>query len=537
MHEELKLEGSIPVLDDEAIEKLLRADLQQTLRNQEQAAAQAQEGLNYQRSDGTVVHAESAEAAIRMCPVLGKMALEDPEKVDALLMLAEIADEDFDFSDEPNEQFIEESHKEPVAAVRPAVSTETQTHTVENVRRQVIAVKEFTPQAQADQVVQQVREEIDMVHRQATIVEQIDTAIATPVATMSVDAPPLQRVVEGGNRNESPATLSENALRPIHQAVAVVVDMSTELSQPTDSTPVIHTEKVNQKDTREGHAYRPAIEPEPSLLASAKQIESHSSVPIVTSLQAMQPRPIPQPAEAVPTEPEPAMGTIVEANEPNTGLNIEPTPIAEVDIVTESPSKQASQIVRTETVQSPQTFHEGEGPREVVTQSQEILERIETAPLEVVLADVGRFMSQETAFETGENTIEAAQKVEEFQAVVQDIESFLHKITSEIVDGTGNDSIDNMQLHDPAVKQELTDQVIRLFRTLGYEQPDAHIRQLLDSYDTIFLMQSLENMCQMANGSKKLGRILSDSSYRQTRISQQITAYIKQLLSQQLLQS
>lgn len=48
------------------------------------------QGMDYVRRDGTVEHAASREEALRLCPVLGQMALRDPEAANLFLDLAEM---------------------------------------------------------------------------------------------------------------------------------------------------------------------------------------------------------------------------------------------------------------------------------------------------------------------------------------------------------------------------------------------------------------------------------------------------------------
>lgn len=53
-------------------------------------AEAATHGYEYRRQDGTVEHAPNREAAIRLCPVLGEMAMNDPEAANLLLDMASI---------------------------------------------------------------------------------------------------------------------------------------------------------------------------------------------------------------------------------------------------------------------------------------------------------------------------------------------------------------------------------------------------------------------------------------------------------------
>lgn len=531
MQEELKHEGPVPVLDDEVIEKLLQADLRQTLRNEEQAAAQAQEGLSYQRSDGTVMHAENAETAIRLCPVLGKMALEDPEKANALLMLAEIDDEDFDFFDEPPEQYVEKVRKEnePVAAIRPVADIESQVHAVEEARHPASVAQELTPDIQADQVVQKMRQEIELNNQQTAIIEQTDSIVPAseePVAPQPAEAQPVdQQITDEGEMVESLATIASDETQPIREATSKV-GIPKGLSRSEDITPnaasVAHPEKINHKNI-----FHEQVD-QPQLVSTlrVKQIDKHSVAPVAVPRQDD----IKVKVEIQQAE----VSNVAEVGTKSVSPIAESVIVAQIDTVPDVTSEQDNSPISAELSQVLPALYES--PDQAVTRPQEIVERIETAQLDDILADVGRFVSLETTFETDENTIEAAVKVEEVQAVIQDIELLLNKIDNEIIDSTEKDLIDSL-LQDPAIKQELVEKVMHLFRTLGYEQPDAQVRQLLDSYDTIFLKQSLENMCQMANGSKKLGRMFADGSDRQVRVSQYLATYIKQLMSQQLLQT
>lgn len=523
MHEELKLEPTIPFLDEEKF-KLLQADLQASLYSQEQTLAQTQHSLRHEFSDGRVVYAESARDAIRLCPVLGKLAVEDPEKVDALLMLAEICDDDLDFLDEPPEPHIAESYKEPAVADGPIAEVEAQV--AEEIRGDVPVQRALATELQASLAEQQIRNETYLVHRRAAIIEQADSIVvvpAIPIVPKAADIKPIVLEISKENKvAESLTTAVRDEPEIAHEAV-VKVEKPRELSQPEDSVSDdvlgAHYEKVNHKIIPELYVDQPQSAP-------ISRIDYHSIAPVVAPQQAN--------VEVRVVTPQVDANTIAETDNESVSPIVESVTVAKIDTLPDAANEQDSLPSSAELSQVLPTFFEN--PDAAVSRPQEIVERIETAQLDDILADVGRFVSQETTFETDENTIEAAVKAEEVQAAIQDIELLLNKIDSEIIDSTEKDLIDSL-LQDPAIKQELVEKVMHLFRTLGYEQPDAQVRQLLDSYDTIFLKQSLENMCQMANGSKKLGRMFADGSDRQVRVSQYLATYIKQLISQQLLQT
>lgn len=56
----------------------------------DEAASVGDDGYEYTRQDGTVEHAATAEEAIKLCPVLGKLAINDPESANLLLEMSSL---------------------------------------------------------------------------------------------------------------------------------------------------------------------------------------------------------------------------------------------------------------------------------------------------------------------------------------------------------------------------------------------------------------------------------------------------------------
>lgn len=534
MHEELKLEGSVSILDDEAVEKLLQADMQARVRSQEQAATPMQGRLSHELQDGTIVYADNPEEVYRLCPVIGKMALEDPEKANALLMLAEIDNDDFDFFDEPHEQRMDESHEEPMAIARPTAEVEVQARVAEETSPHAPVITELSTQAQVDLVAQQAREEVELVHRKVVTTEQVDSTPASPVvppAPMSVDERPAAlAIVDGSKLIEAPATTPNDGAQPIPEKIAIAAE-SDDLVQPIDIAPIASYEEVDKGAV----VGRPTDQTEPAL--PVKQADEHQIVtPVIVHPQHNEVE-VEKPMHQVEAlhDVKPEANNIARADKGSVTLATEAITVAQIDAAPKDPGRQEKPALDGEIPLTQQIFEKNLVTD--VSRPQEIMDRIETSPLNEVLADVGRFVSQEMILETDGNTITAAIEIEEVNSAMQDIQLLLDKIDHELIDGSSAEtSLDSLLLQDPMIKQELAEKVVKLFQVLGYEQSDERVRQLLDSYDTVFLKRSLENMCRLANGPRQ-SRTLMSGNDRHGRISQQLTAYIRQLLSRQLLQN
>lgn len=93
----------------EAIEPTRQAAVE-TVLNPPAEPERARQGLEYTRRDGTVEYAANREEAIKLCPVLGKLAMNDPETANLLLDIASMGQAKMAEKDEPPKPATDRAH-------------------------------------------------------------------------------------------------------------------------------------------------------------------------------------------------------------------------------------------------------------------------------------------------------------------------------------------------------------------------------------------------------------------------------------------
>ncbi|HEY5549778.1 MAG TPA: hypothetical protein VIK37_01065 [Candidatus Saccharimonadales bacterium] len=488
----------------------------------------AEASYTYQRADGTVERAFSAEDAIARCPVLGRLAIEAPEQVNTLLELAALGKEKIEKEnkEEPDKPKLEEKievEQEPKTnepkkqitdtnterTVKPEPVLEIQEHSYVE---QGLATKPVNTATnhQAEPIMKQAQSEVTQRDVKETI-EQ--TSNVTPLAT------------QGEKTEISPSTTQP-------QVIVKNTDRRTIVDRPEQTDAFSHQQQY------ETDAVKPVVaeleivksstirEPEPEIvLASDSNDTLNESYDESADLEGA--------IVAMPeTEPTIAEADFIDEDYPRSELDLAPHELiienepemADMQQKTEAYiDEQLRALFEPETVETykellaltaanqegePSVFEEAtivgpvlEADAETATPSdfeafvatqpiseepvtlEAIQEEANEQPLEQTLVQLVELLSgapEKADAETEENKL---------YAILQGIEDAMPACY------IGQEAAETK----PRITAEMTEKLLRLLRALGYENPKEVLVSFVARFDLAFLLQTLKYLCQLNN--------------------------------------
>jgi len=165
----------------------------------DEAASATTQGYEYTRQDGTVERAANAQEAIKLCPVLGKLALKDPDAANLLLEMSALGQAKMKEQPEKAERQEQPEPKKPERSDKHTAEPETTGH-----HQAEVAAPEPAESHAAKVVLAAVRKDLDQtlnVQQQATEPKPI------------TEAKPLPEPV--GHSERKPAGVIEPIARPV----------------------------------------------------------------------------------------------------------------------------------------------------------------------------------------------------------------------------------------------------------------------------------------------------------------------------------
>lgn len=243
-----------------------------TLIDNEAAPTTAQ-GYEYTRQDGTVEHAANRDEAIKLCPVLGKLATKDPETANLLLEIAAIGQakmtEKAESKPEPLKQTEPGAKSEKPS--KPAEPSKTQpTEKAQILRAKTVTVEE----------VARLKDSQERTAQEVSVGEELANTVAEPdkLAASSPERIVARAEAERPQRHEKRSAVKQEQIEP--KTVSTIDVVRPDLSMNLDREEVA-PEQERVTEVNESPETEPAtIEPIPGsstfveMVSDIEQIES-----------------------------------------------------------------------------------------------------------------------------------------------------------------------------------------------------------------------------------------------------------------------
>lgn len=512
------------------------------------AAALPEEDATYtfERADGTIERAMSAEDAIARCPVLGKLAIESPDKANLLLQLAALGKEKMQ-ADELQKESIPLEKPKDEQKLEPEPKVDMITGKAKPVKREHRAktdiVLEQTQPNPTDEYVAPLhpaglREDnnrsVVATEKVATVIqkkpEQIIEIRQEPMAETHIRAAKDEAYIEQQQsdafvRYHEHSTVQEKEstvrytpeIRPLSEgapnkiiAMEAVADPPTEYKEPLLLlTPVIALEKIQQiqgpTDTKKMI--------DPSEFASDIEIPFQADPPQVDTLTL----PLAEIAEVNPIHDMSRMPRIFKAElDEQLDLQSEPEVIDAYRELLVPPQDQefrsdmlvVAAALPAETTQYFEPFLTPDlQVGKIIPLESIILRAADKQPLEQTLIQLGYYLSNspqeaQTVVEKPDSVPESKeQHITNVRAILQDITELLSDRYS-----LGEEVGAQSQQLTP----ELTEKLLLLLQASGYEHPKEILIEFVHIHGLAYLLQTVHRMCSL-NSNENQQEFLSSS--------------------------
>lgn len=472
-------------------EKALAPDPSKEAADQQAAASLAagEAGYVYQRADGTVERAHSAEDAFRRCPVLGELALKSPDQANILLELAAAGNEIIaaEAKKVPQKPQVSEKTapelgkpekiepKKQIPDARPARSSQTEAELINPNRassRQQTLQRDAIAHLQTEPAKRQTQDKSDKNHN-----NEFDTGAAKEktkpseasedhdlaTAPIKIEAAKPAEV----SRHEPISLAKPKAVEvplqetiPARPAAAEIKPLESE-SEPLEI--VVEKDRIENK----AEAEMPANE------AAAYEIDD-----------------APQAAMDQPEEPdEPEMflsvATDSEEHNPASADELVQVPAIEISAVADAiAGLDANPAPETEQFTDFETIIADQPASEEPVNLESIREQADAQPLEQTLAQLVEYLS-----EPAEKEIPGHKAIWE---ILHDVEMALPATY---------DSRDSQQSTEtepkPQITPEMIEKLLILLRTLGYQHPHEALISFIKLHGLAYALQAITYMCQL----------------------------------------
>lgn len=517
----------------------------------------AEAGYTYQRADGTVEHALDAEDAIARCPVLGKLAIEAPDQANILLELAAAGKEKMQAlqeqpSHKPEEKVHVETKQEPnPEAVKKDehINAKYQQHLNSTDRADARHSEQVRQQAEAH-VAEQNKPKVDelvantslanvaekVIAEQPTIEPVNNTKSLTEVPITSIAARTYNDVAVAHKDKMDVFMRNQEHEATIEKPLVAETEMSElpdqEAVNPVTQEAVYKTPAVTDKDDEQ-------LPVEPTLPEPTETIQTISEV-----LDTLQGEPLEVSDEvghitknyeidelllSVATEEETTANTLLQevpfsTTDEQSEVLFEPEIIETYKELMElTVTHEPEQLTLEEPIPT-ETHAEEDGEMTVdfaifiaeqpeveeVVPLETMIEQADEQPLEQTFVQLARYLSdtlqenQDTAEASDDDMLELSDKYVEVRAILQDIAEILPARYSV------NEETQDQRL---PITPEMTQNLLLLLRSLGYEQPREVLIEFVRLHRLAFLLQALQYMCQLNNEENRQEFYVQSTTY------------------------
>jgi hypothetical protein len=514
-------------------------------------AEEAEASYTYQREDGTVERALNAEDAIARCPVLGKLAVEDPEQANVLLELASAGKDNVaaathkELGAKPKEkpevgQKLAETVKSDKETTEPKIEQLT---AAVSVTRDSVIIPDVTGQLDrmlADQITVKQASHMAEIHR--LMKDQIEE-LKRPAAEekSSRRGEPARKAREEVTRRTNRVDNTTRILRVEHGASQpVIVEKQPATDSSGDSRRVDLEEPIKLESIPGNTAHYPLPEDilpvteETPIAALRPNAQTPTQVPEAVDQDQLEPDGLFDFQELEPSideiEPYSSDGQpleiFYEGEEPSvadealphsTGLTEAgalPQHEAIFDNEVIDTSEQLVELVYGELAEIPASgleqhaeliddqviFMDPEAPESIEPNAFEELvasiAELETTPdLDTIMASANEQTLEETLVQLSLYLTETSQDSE--QPILQQTLKSLGELLSS---SSSDNETEEKKL---VITPELTQQLLTLLRAVGYDNPQEVLVAFIKQYNFEFLLQAIRYLSQLCNDDSR----------------------------------
>lgn len=508
---------------------------QPVMQTQELPIEAASKSYEYAHADGTVHHAESAESARAACPVLGKMAV---EQADLLLEVAALGQQKM-----KEEQAKDQPKQYEPEKIQPEQKPEPKSETTRPTKPERELNHESTPKPigtkPQPEPIQEFVQQLMQVEKEAAIQTQVKSTYASPRETI-IEPQPVNLSTEkkqhverspsevyeqyAANQDEqnelSPPVATESRKR-LPNAHPCELAVEQPASAGTNTAPARVTKKVekaidiiktNATTTASINEMTTTEDAAPLEITVEADVANELELPDVVTTEADEQLDLRFEPEVIDTYEE--LFALTEGQ----AITLEQPEISddtiESDIVY---SQLSSGVVKLGAIEPVRDF-ETAVARQIETESFVPLETIfeqadDEQPLEQTLVRLTQYLTvvQQEGRTVGEADVAEwhDEVVSEQSELFIELRAILRGITEVLPHSYYiNKKTDEQRIR---ITPELTEQLLLLLRSLGYEQPKEVLIGFMQLYGLAYLLQALQYMCQL-DGADERREILITSA-------------------------